>query len=33
MNPDYYALVEMVFVLAVVLGWGFWELYKLKKDK
>jgi hypothetical protein len=33
MNPDYYGLVEMGFTLVVVLGWGFWELYKLKKDK
>lgn len=33
MSPDYFALVELGFVLFVVLGWGFWELYKLKKDK
>jgi hypothetical protein len=33
MNPDYYGLVEMGFTLVVVLGWGFWELHKLKKDK
>jgi hypothetical protein len=33
MNAEYYALVEMGFVAIVVLGWGFWELYKLRKDK
>jgi hypothetical protein len=33
MNPNYYGLIEMGFILVVVLGWGFWELYKLKKDK
>jgi hypothetical protein len=33
MSPDYIVLVEMGLVLFVVLGWGFWELYKLKKDE
>jgi hypothetical protein len=26
-------LVEMLLVLGVALGWGFWELYSLRKDK
>ena len=26
-------MIEMVIVLVAVLGWGFWELHKLKKDK
>ena len=24
---------EMAITLGVVFGWGFWELYKLKRDK
>jgi hypothetical protein len=32
MNPNYYGLIEMGFVLFLVLGWGFWELYKLRKN-
>jgi hypothetical protein len=33
MSANYFGLVEMAFTLLVVLGWGFWELYKLKKEK
>jgi hypothetical protein len=27
------AFAEMFLVAGVVLGWGFWELWKLKRDK
>ena len=27
------AFTEMALVAGVVLGWGFWELWKLKMDK
>lgn len=27
------ALAEMLLVLGGVLGWGFWELWKLKREK
>jgi hypothetical protein len=26
-------LVELLLVLGVALGWGFWELYTLRRDK
>jgi hypothetical protein len=33
LTSNYFGLIEMAFILFVVLGWGFWELYQLKKDK
>jgi len=27
------AFSEMALVAVLVLGWGFWELWKLKRDK
>ena len=30
---DYYGLVEMGFTLFVVLGLGFWELYRLRMER
>jgi hypothetical protein len=33
MSGSYLGLVEMALVLFGVLGWGFWELYTLRKDK
>jgi hypothetical protein len=33
MNGNYFGLVEMGFTLFAVLGFGFWELYKLKKER
>ena len=26
-------LLELLLIVGVVLGWSFWELYKLKQDK
>jgi hypothetical protein len=26
-------MLELMLVFGVVMGWGVWELYKLKKDK
>ena len=33
MNGSTLALAEMLLVLGGVLGFGFWELWKLKRDK
>jgi hypothetical protein len=33
MNGSTLALTEMLLVLGGVLGFGFWELWKLKRDK
>ena len=33
MSGSTLALVEMLLVLGVVVGFGFWELWKLKRDK
>ena len=33
MSGSTLALVEMLLVLGAVLGFGFWELWKLKRDK
>jgi hypothetical protein len=33
MSPDAIMLVKMLLVLGLVLGFGFWELWKLKRDK
>lgn len=33
MSPDAIIFSEMLLVLVLVLGFGFWELWKLKKDK
>ena len=32
MNPDNYGLVEMVFVLALALGFGGWQLWSVNRD-
>ena len=33
MSPDAIMLVKVLLVLGLVLGFGFWELWKLKRDK
>ena len=33
MSGSTLALAEMLLVSGVVLGWAFWELWKLKRDK
>lgn len=33
MVSNYALLIEGVLVLGVALGWGFWELYSLRKYK
>ena len=33
MSGSSLVLIEMVLVLGGVLGFGFWELWKLKRDK
>ena len=33
MSGSSLALAEMLLVSGVVLGWAFWELWKLKRDK
>ena len=33
MSGSSLALIEMVLVLGGVLGFGFWELWKLRRDK
>jgi hypothetical protein len=32
-SPDALIFSEMLLVLGLVLGFGFWELWKLKRDK
>ena len=29
----WYGLIELILVFGLVLGWGFWELYKTRNDK
>jgi len=33
MSGSAIAFTEMALVAGLVLGWGFWELWKLKRDK
>lgn len=33
MSGSTIALAEMILVAGAVLGWAFWELWKLKRDK
>lgn len=33
MSSNGLALIELLLVFGVVFGLGFWELYKLKRDK
>ena len=33
MGGDSLKLLELFLIVGLVLGWSFWELYKLKKDK
>jgi hypothetical protein len=33
LSPDSLIFTEMLLVLGLVLGFGFWELWKLRKDK
>jgi len=33
MNGSHLFLAEMAITLFAVVGWGLWELYKLKKDR
>jgi hypothetical protein len=33
MSSEALVFSELALTLGVVLGWGFWELYKLRKDK
>jgi hypothetical protein len=33
MDSSWLGLMEMALVLGVALGWGFWELYSLRKDR
>jgi hypothetical protein len=33
MSSDTIIFIEMLLVLGLVLGFGFWELWKLKRDK
>jgi hypothetical protein len=32
-STDAIKFVEMLLILGLVLGFGFWELWKLRKDK
>jgi hypothetical protein len=32
-SPDALIFSEMLLVLGLVLGFGFWELWKLRRDK
>ncbi len=32
-SPDAIIFTEMLLVLGLVLGFGFWELWKLKRDR
>lgn len=33
MSSGWLVTAEMAITVVVVLGWGFWELYKLKKGR
>jgi hypothetical protein len=33
MSNNMFGLIEMGLTLFVCVGWGLWELHKLKKDK
>jgi hypothetical protein len=33
MSGDMVKGIELLLILAAVLGWGFWELWKLKKGR
>ena len=33
MGGDSLKLIELFLIVGAVLGWSFWELYKLKQDK
>ncbi len=33
MSGNYLILAEMAITFIAVIGWGFWELYKLKKGR
>ena len=33
MSGDHLFLAEMALTLLAVVGWGLWELYKLRKDR
>lgn len=33
MGGDGLKLIELLLIVGLVLGWSFWELYKLKQDK
>lgn len=33
MSPDTIIFLEMLLVLGLVVGFGFWELWKLRRDK
>ncbi len=33
MSSDLLILSEMILALGLILGFGFWELWKLKRDK
>lgn len=33
MDSKYYGLIEMGLVFGLVLAWGFWELYALRRDR
>ena len=33
MDPKYYGVVEIVFSAAVLLGFGFWQLYSVSQAK
>lgn len=33
MSPDALIFTKMLLVLGLVLGFGFWELWKLRRDK
>jgi flagellar biogenesis protein FliO len=33
LSPDAIMFLKMLLVLGLVLGFGFWELWKLKRDK
>ena len=33
MGGDGLKLIELFLIVGLVLGWSFWELYKLKQDK
>jgi len=32
-SPDTIIFLEMLLVLGLVVGFGFWELWKLRRDK